>query len=250
MGTKMAPPYANIYMAKKEGQLTLQYSDYITMWKRFIDDIFFIWISTLDKLLEFIDIANTLFPTIKFTFEYSQTSVNFLDTTIYIDNERKLRTTLYRKPTDKNLILHYTSRHPLHIKRNIIYNQALRYKRIISSPQKLNTELNTLVKIFRARGYPNRMIKQQITKACNIPRAELLKDRPKPPKQTKSKTFLTPHNTHTNTYQEKVKQLWKTHITEPALQTLWPNPPLFIKVTDKKLMDRLVHTKQHPAPQT
>ena len=122
MGTKMAPPYTNIFMANIEHQLTSNHISYIPLWKRFIDDIFFIWLDSLNKLKEFMNEANSLHPTIKFTFDYSQTKANFLDTTIYIDKQRKLQTTIYRKPTDKNLILHFTSHHPLHLKRNIIYS--------------------------------------------------------------------------------------------------------------------------------
>ncbi len=177
MGTKMAPPYANVYMSKIEKELLTDFEIFILLWKRFIDDILFIWSGTLETLKEFITLANTFHPTIKFTFEYSYTHVNFLDTTIYLDKNRKLQTTIYRKPTDKNLILHYDSCHPPQLKRNIVYTQALKYKRIISNPARAEQELATLKEIFLARGYPHRLIQQQLSKAILIPRASLLKDK-------------------------------------------------------------------------
>ena len=250
MGTKMAPPYANIFMANIEHQLTHNHELYIPLWKRFIDDIFFIWTDSLNKLKEFMNEANSLHPTIKFTFDYSQSTANFLDTTVYIDKQRKLQTTIYRKPTDKNLILHFTSHHPLHLKRNIIYSQALRYKRIISNPHKLKTELNTLKRIFIARGYPARMIRQQFDKITQIPRTQLLMNKNKTTPTQRKPLLKTPYNPHNHAFKEQVKLLWHDTITENTLKQLWPTTPAFIEVTDKKLMDTLVHTKQQPPKNT
>jgi len=248
MGTKMAPPYANIFMAKIEQQITKNHTEHIDIWKRFIDDIFFIWTGSFTQLTEFMHMANTIHPTIKFTFEYSKNRIHFLDTTIYINKQRQLHTTLYRKPTDKNLILHYTSHHPYHLKRNIAYTQALRYKRIISNNHQLRTELKTLTSILLTRGYPPRMIKQQISKATRIPRTELLRNRTKTHHPT-LRILKTPYNTNNPTHHHKIYKLWHNTITEPTLKNLWPHSPKNICIPDKKLMDLLVHTKQHK-PQT
>ena len=247
MGTKMAPPYANIFMARIEQQITHHFNQHILLWKRYIDDIFFIWQGTLDSLQQFILQANTHHQTIKFTFEHSHSEINFLDTTIYIDKSRKLQTTIYRKPTDKNLILHFDSHHPLHIKRNIIYTQALRYKRIISTTYKLEKELTTLKMIFLARGYPPRLIKQQINKATLIPRTQLLTDTIK--HHSKKTTFKIPFHPKSNLLKKQIKHAWNTSLTDPSLKTLWPSPPTFLNRTDKNLKDLLIRTKQHYPPQ-
>ena len=84
METKMAPPYANIFMAKIEQHLTMDWPQ-ICFWKRFIDDIFFIWRGSYESLLQFQQMANGHHRSIKFTFESSDTQVNFLDTTVYFD---------------------------------------------------------------------------------------------------------------------------------------------------------------------
>ena len=41
MGTKLAPSYANLFMAKFEGKYVYTYPLQPKLWKRFIDDIFF-----------------------------------------------------------------------------------------------------------------------------------------------------------------------------------------------------------------
>ena len=250
MGTKMAPPYANIFMATIEHAITQTQQKHILLWKRYIDDIFFIWKGTQHSLNQFIQKANTHHHSIKFTFEHSHTEANFLDIKIYTDSTRKLNTTLYRKPTDKNLVLHFDTHHPLHIKRNIVYTQALRYKRIISNQNKLHTELNTLTKIFLARGYPPRLIKQQILKAQLIPRAQLLMNKRKTPQH--NKTFYNiPFHPELQTVKQQIKQTWISTLTDPTLKKLWPTHPSFRNVTHRKLKDSLIRTKQHtPAQNT
>ena len=74
-------------------------------WLRFIDDIFMIWTHGEEALVEFITYLNSLHPSIKFTHEYSHSSINFLDTTIKFNSERERITTLYNKPTDNSSVL-------------------------------------------------------------------------------------------------------------------------------------------------
>ena len=42
-GTRMAPPYANLFMDKEEHTIILTFLHLIHFWKRFVDDIFFIF---------------------------------------------------------------------------------------------------------------------------------------------------------------------------------------------------------------
>ena len=87
----------------------------------FIDDIFFIWEHREEKLKEFIDVLNKKHPTIKFTAEWSKTQINFLDVTVYLENEN-IKTDLYVKSTDTHQYLHSSSYHPYHCKKGIPYS--------------------------------------------------------------------------------------------------------------------------------
>ena len=51
------------------------------LWLRYIDDIFFLWEHGEENLKTFIDNINKMHPTIKFTADWSKTSINFLDVT-------------------------------------------------------------------------------------------------------------------------------------------------------------------------
>ncbi len=56
--------------------------------------------------------------------------MDFLDTTVKVDTDGSLYTTLYTKPTDTHTYLHYTSAHPSHQKKSGPYSQLVRVKRI------------------------------------------------------------------------------------------------------------------------
>ena len=78
--------------------------------------IFFIWTESEGKLAEFMARLDTFHPNLKFTWESSRSSVNFLDVVVRIDGENFM-TDAYYRPTDCHQFSHYESSHPIHIKR-------------------------------------------------------------------------------------------------------------------------------------
>ena len=70
-GTICAPPYASIFMHKTESQILNHAPHYINIWRRFIDDCFFIFTQWEDKLHKVLTFMNAVHHTIKFTFQYS-----------------------------------------------------------------------------------------------------------------------------------------------------------------------------------
>ncbi|XP_047129554.2 uncharacterized protein LOC124809486 [Hydra vulgaris] len=89
MGTRMAPPYANLFMGRINEKIIDQFSMWISFYKRFIDDIFFIFHGPPEILTQVFEFMNAIHPTIKFTFNNSTTSINFMDLTIkksYMDS--------------------------------------------------------------------------------------------------------------------------------------------------------------------
>ena len=100
------------------------------LYLRFIDDIFMIWTKSEKDLVEFLNELNTKHTSIKFEFKYSRQQIEVLNTLVYIHNNNKLQTTLYRKHTDPQNYLHAKSEHPYPLKKSIAYSQTLRIKRI------------------------------------------------------------------------------------------------------------------------
>ena len=87
MGTAFAPNYANIYMGYFEQKALSKAPNNLQplIWKRFVDDIFFIWTHGGTALQGFYNYLNTIHPTIKFEISHSNQEINFLDTTIFLN---------------------------------------------------------------------------------------------------------------------------------------------------------------------
>ena len=96
---------------------------------RYIDDILPIWPHCNDSLTHFLEHANNIHQNIKFTHECSNATLQFLDVSVQIA-QNKIYTTLHKKPTESHSYLHYASCQPVHIKITTIYSQFLGYKRI------------------------------------------------------------------------------------------------------------------------
>eukprot|EP00956_Cyclotella_meneghiniana_P015682 scaffold24249_cov44-Cyclotella_meneghiniana.AAC.2 len=101
MGTPPAPPYATIFYALHENEMLPRWSQQVPFYKRFIDDVFGIWLThpdpVQDKLLwkEFCADMDK-WHGLRWKCETPSASVNFMDLTITIVNGR-LETTLYEK---------------------------------------------------------------------------------------------------------------------------------------------------------
>jgi hypothetical protein len=109
MGSKASPAFANLFMQEFEEKWVYTYQKQPLYWWSFIDDIKMVWVHGLNSLMDFLEHLNNVHPTIKFTMEHSNIQINFLDTTVKIDQNRKMYTTLYTKPTDTHTYLLFLS---------------------------------------------------------------------------------------------------------------------------------------------
>ena len=205
-----APPYANIFVGKFEESHIYPYIRHLCkLYLRYIDDLFLIWTGAKQQFEDFICNLNNQHPSIKFSYQISNTSIDFLDTTVYIKNRklhttiftkptdkqkylhyqsevcnlnnqhpsikfsyqisntsidfldttvyvknRKLHTTIFTKPTDKQKYLHYQSEHPLQLENSIPFGQILRIKRICLEAKEFIRNCHKMLSKFIQRGYP------------------------------------------------------------------------------------------------
>ena len=238
MGSPMAPTYGNIFMALLEWKLLQQAPDNLIPieWIIFIDDIFAIWTHGIDKLKQFLTHINNFHPTIKFDYSYSDKSVNFLDTTIYINDKNKLESDLFIKPTDRTLLLHQSSFHPQTCKNAVIYSQALRHRRIITDNDKLQQRLNHLLTVLIHRGYKHDTIINNFNKALQYTQPELLNKNKKPETNNRPKT-------NTKYIAQILRKHWSIMENDPTLRILWQEPPIVAHQRNKNLKDTLVRAK-------
>jgi hypothetical protein len=110
MGTKMALPYAKIFMGKLEKKLIIQSAPYHPISRfRFIDDVDMKWTESEENLIRFFDHAND--ANYKITHETSRNNISFLDTYTTCENGI-MSTDIYNKPTDTHQYLSPRSSHP------------------------------------------------------------------------------------------------------------------------------------------
>ena len=225
MGTKCAVIYANLFMSHfEETHIYPLLINKCTFYKRFIDDIFLLWTGTLDELQHFLDTLNTLHPTIKFDAKYSKTSVEFLDTKVYKSSNGKLQTTLYTKPTDRQSYLHNKSYHPSSCKRSIAYSQALRIKRICSEAPEFEQHTKKLSAKLVQRGYDQKLVDEQIDKARQTDRLDLLK--PKDPTPPAKNILAVTYNKGLPNLKKAIDDNWNILSINPTLAPLFREKPI------------------------
>ena len=71
---------------------------------------------------------------------------------------------LYIKETDRHQYLHYSSSHPNHTKRSIVFRQALKMKRICSEEEDFKTHIGEMKLWFQKRAYPDKIIDKELDK--------------------------------------------------------------------------------------
>ena len=84
-----------------------------------------------EKLKVCLEDLNKFQPNLQFT---SEENVAFLDLKVKL-KQGKIETDLHVKSTDRHQYLHYTSSHPEHTKRSIVFSQSLRVGRICSQAE-------------------------------------------------------------------------------------------------------------------
>ncbi|XP_048693502.2 WD repeat-containing protein 86 isoform X2 [Caretta caretta] len=105
MGTRMAPQYANIFMADLEQGFHSSRPQMPLLYLRYIDNIFIIWTHGKEALEEFHHDFSNFHPTINLSLDQPTQEIHFLDTTVVI-SDGHINTTLYWKPTDRYCYLH------------------------------------------------------------------------------------------------------------------------------------------------
>ena len=143
---------------------------------RFVDDIsgqgmwrgsmseFEDWVGSLRRQMiasYSLDITYEVRPITEFT--------QFLDIQYKFEGGR-LTTDLFRKPTDANRYLEFTSFHPRHTFRSIVFSQALRYRRIVNDDVLLDERLSELQSFFEQSSYPPEMVQDVIRDVKSRPR--------------------------------------------------------------------------------
>jgi hypothetical protein len=153
MGTNCAPELANFYLlAYIDPAIVINPN--IPLFKRFLDDIFFIWSNTEEELMKFltkIDEAGHILN-LTFTKDISRYQTNFLDLTILLKRQG-LEHYTHQKKLNKYGYISPKSSHPKHTLSGFIKGELTRYG--LNSSQKYYYQITKTLFYHRllARGY-------------------------------------------------------------------------------------------------
>ena len=111
IGTKFIPTYACVFMVQVETDFVRAQENVPLVWLCYIDNVFFVWTQTENKIKNFVEKLNQFHPNSSFTYETSKKDITFLGWKVNVF-ENKLTTDLHAKPTDTHQYLNYTSSFP------------------------------------------------------------------------------------------------------------------------------------------
>ena len=213
------------------------------MFRRFIDDVFFVWTSTLVELQAFLSHMNNQHPYIKFTSTYNVETKNvpFLDLSITI-KDGLFTTDLYKKETAICQYLLPSSCHVSHQWRNTIYSLALRLRRICSSEEAFEKRLLELKGDLLSRHYHLKFIVEAFDRARAVKRKDALKKVEAKPLDRE--VFAVTFHPNLPSVSRVLKKHWEVMVSQSnRLKRCFPKPPLVAYRRGKNLGDQLFRAK-------
>lgn len=197
MGTRMAPAFANLFMAEIEEKAlsTWKTCPPPLIWSRFLDDVFLVWEHGEENLALFVQHLNSILPSITLTISHSLQQVDFLDITVFkgprFDREGVLDIRPFSKPMASFAYLHYRSCHAPWIFKNIVRGEAIRALRNSSSSETFEREVSKLLTRFVNRGYPKSFVLSALEDVSFSTRTSRLSEKSDPETTEDYSTFLS-----------------------------------------------------------
>lgn len=177
-GTNVAPPFANIYVAVALEAVARQHASYWpAIYKRFIDDGFFVWEQDLASLHEFLHLLNTLLPNINITWAISSHSIAYMDLQITKQVQgmvARFVVSTYQKPHNRYLYIPYASFHRRSVFKGFVKAELLRYAVTNTEQAGFESMKQLFYQRLQARGYPSRALDAWFAQVQHGDRTRLL----------------------------------------------------------------------------
>jgi hypothetical protein len=252
MGTSFSVVYAIIFMIRLESSIIERYRPWIVLFKRFIDDLLFLWKGPqllLQQLQADLDAKNS---NIKFEWSKAGKSAIFLDLNVQVGlNNGKLNLThwVYSKPLNAYAYLQMESYHPRHSFKGWIKALLIRNLTRSNTIQLWIDENKALYSRLRARGICKQILKTTFESILWGQRDKYLmpKDTPNQRKFDNNCVLSTPYVPGLNTlrYIEKLS-FERFRITREA-KSIFPQKGTWVLKSAKKLGALLPKFKRSPA---
>ena len=164
MGNPLSPVLAGLFLEHVETEILPLYTGVQPkLWLRYVDDSLS-RVSTDFDLNGFLHFLNSLYPTLKFTYEWEyEGKIPFLDVLIF-NLKSCLKFSVYRKPTNAESYLHFFSFTAENIKVGLAQCLFLRALRVCS-PEYLKDEIDHIKFALKKLAYPERILDKAYWKA-------------------------------------------------------------------------------------
>ena len=164
MGSPVSVVVAEIVMQNIEEQALATYKRTLPLWLRYVDDTF--TAVHKDEIDDFHEHLNRQNADIQFTKEIEENGkIPFLDCLVTRNNnDNKLSTTVYRKPTHTDRLLDQSSYNPTSHKATTIQTLTRRAQLVCDSPDRLADENNYLDNVFNKNNYNKDFVRRNTYK--------------------------------------------------------------------------------------
>lgn len=154
MGSPLSPLLAEVYMEDFEDELFNLNSplfQHILVYKRYVDDILLLFTAP-DQIDPLFNLVNSIRENLKFDIEIGGNTLNFLDLTIKLCNN-KLEFSIYHKPSSTDICIPNDSVHPQNHKMSAFRAYMFRLLEVPMSPEDFQSELNIIYQLALSNGY-------------------------------------------------------------------------------------------------
>ena len=182
-------------------------------WVRLVDDTFMNWEDTEERLSEFFEYLNSIYPPIKWTMEREVNSKFHVFDIQLIRNGARWETTVYRKPSASDRYLHFTSAQAWQEKSAAIHTLVARAQHYCSTEILLKAELMHITQVFISNGYPEKAIQNIIAMKSHKQEAKASAQELEETFEEKldiefSKTFYAPYHPHARKMFQSLQKLF------------------------------------------
>ena len=242
MGAAFSPTVANIFVSVFLRKFLNTINEQPILIARYVDDIFLIWPKKFNIDI-FTSKINKFHPNIRFTTITSDTSIDFLDITIFKGNlytkHQLLDIKTFQKPHNLYQYLNFSSNHTKSTFKSLITGECVRYVRTNTDEQNYLNQISLFKLRLQRRSYPTKFINNNTKKIKYSDRNKFLREKSKH-KFTQSKPIFKclppPKYTH-------LKQIILNNYDTISKIV---NHPVFITLRYKTLQNSLVKSKFKP----
>ena len=247
MGGSSSAELADIRMYEilKNILLEFEHRDKIITCYRYRDDGFLLYNGSENEILTFFNIANRSHKYLKFTYEYSNREITFLDTEVYKGSrflyEGVLDIRTHIKKTETFQYLDRTSAHPTSVFKAFIKGEVIRYIRNTSDTNELEKITESFKDRLMNRNYKEQEIEEIIENIINKNRTELLRQSNK--SKEKPLVMITKYNPAVKHLKRKLLKHWKLILKNEDCKDLFKNKPIIAYKRNKNLQELVTKTK-------